>query len=273
MTGSSGDHVDSPIEVYLDELTRSLGTDQPRRARHLIAESETHLRDAAEAAMSHGLDAHAVELEAVARFGTAPELAAAERQTWSLPMRAVLGQFLRSALALGGLGAVAVGLSGLLAWFVGGVWGQRVLVQNPSAADLTTTNCARWIGLHPHAADCSVAAMNDWYGEVIFYRIAVGVLGVAALSAYAVLRRRVGSAHRPLLPRSVLDTIGAGAFFVAAAATLALGIDALVVAHGDGSGQWLSATPIAMGGAAIFATRLVRDVRSAQAAPAAQAAQ
>jgi hypothetical protein len=41
-----------------------------------------------------------------------------------------------------------------------------------------------------------------------------------------------------------------------------MAVDAVVVASGHGAGQWLSAAPVALGLAAVFALRLIRDLRA-----------
>ena len=64
-----------------------------------------------------------------------------------------------------------------------------------------------------------------------------------------------------LLPALVSDTFAAAAFTVAGFRLLATGVDAVVVSHGDGAGQWLSAAPIALAAAAAFGLRLIRDLQ------------
>jgi hypothetical protein len=65
-----------------------------------------------------------------------------------------------------------------------------------------------------------------------------------------------------VLPPSVTDTIAVTAFGAAGLYTLWLGIDALITSSGRGWGQWLSAAPIALVAAGVFAWRLVDDLRS-----------
>lgn len=253
----------SEIDGYLDELVRQVGTSRPRELRALLAETEAHLRDAADDAMSRGLDPEAAEREAIARFGPAAELAAAERATWTTPLPVLGRQVVASGLLLGGIGAVAVGISGLVAWLIRVIGGEQTLVSNPSSGTLSPGNCARWLGGYPSSAGCRAAAMHDWADEIVFGRIAAGVLGLIALGAFVLVRRRwVRRSARPaLLPALVSDTIGATAFGVAWLWTLGLGVDATVVSHGDGSGQWLSAAVVAMAVAVVFAVRLIRGLQ------------
>jgi hypothetical protein len=46
--------------------------------------------------------------------------------------------------------------------------------------------------------------------------------------------------------------------------TLGLGINAIAVTSGDGSGQWLSAAVVALIAAGVFGVRLIRDLRPAE---------
>jgi hypothetical protein len=47
--------------------------------------------------------------------------------------------------------------------------------------------------------------------------------------------------------------------------TLGLGVDAIAVTSGHGSGRWLSAAPVALSAAAVFGLRLLRNLRSGTA--------
>ena len=262
-TGMSEAGANGPIESYLDELVSQVGTSRPRELRALLAETEAHLRDAADDAMARGLDRPAAELDAVARFGPATDLAAAERATWVTPLPVLARQVIASGLLLGGIGAVAVGISGLISWLIWAIGGQQALVSNPSATDLSAGNCARGLGVVPGAGSCRAAAMHDWADEIVFGRIGFGLLGLLAIGACLLLRRhwQRRSARPSALPALVSDTIGTAAFGAAWLVTLGLGVDATVVSRGDGSGQWLSAAIVAMAGTAVFGARLVRDLR------------
>ena len=254
--------MNDPIDAYLDELVSRLSTRRPRELRSMLAEVEAHLRDRADAGVAEGLSPADAEADAVARFGPVEAIAAAERKTWRTPAGVLARQFLNSALLLGAIAAVAVGLSGLLALAVRAVSSAHFLVNSPTPSDLTPGNCARWLGTtaaNPVGPGCQRAAVRDWVAEVIGYRIAVGVLGLTLLGVVLLLRRRRGDLA--LLPAQVRDTIAAGAFAVAGVWLLATGIDALVVSHANGAGQWLSAAPVALGAAAVFSTRLLRHLR------------
>jgi hypothetical protein len=253
---------DSPIEAYLDELVTSLSTRLPRELRHLVAETEAHLRDDAEAGMAAGLSCHAAELAAVERFGAASELAAAERHRLVTPLWALARQFVLTAVVLGGVGAMAVGASGAVSAAIARIAGSRVVAAPSSTQPLSAGDCARWLGLDPSAHTCRAAATADWVYEVIWYRLALGLLGAVALAVFLAARQRSRRMHDwSLLPPAISDTIAATVFCIGGVWTLGLGIDAIAVSSGDGSGQWLSAAVVALIATAIFGVRLIRDLR------------
>ena len=253
MTGRPADDPGSPIEAYLDELLVASSHADPRQLRHLLAEAEAHLRDDSEAAIAAGMSPFEAEAQAVARFGSATELARADRSRQATPLPVIARQTLLTGLLLGGVGAVAVGVSGLLAEILRLIGGARFLVGVPSV--LPASDCARWLKLTPGARSCASAAVADWANETVAYRIALGVLGVLALLTFRLLVRRRG--RRTLAP-AISDTIAVTLFAAAGVCTLGLGVDAVLVSSGRGAGQWLSAAPVALAGAAFYGTRLVR---------------
>lgn len=253
---------DSPIEAYLDHLVAGLSGRRPRDLRYLLAETEAHLRDETERGVAAGLSPVQAEAEAVRRMGPVADLVTEERQRQATSGVVVVKEFLTAGLLLGGIGAVAVGISGVIAAAVRLVWGGPVLVDVGPGQTLAAADCARWLAADSTAATCRDAAVADWVGEVVGYRIALGILGAVALAGYVLLRRHWTRRHAwASLPASVSDTIAVVLFGIAAAWTFALGLDAIVVNAGNGSGQWLSATPVALAAASVFAVRLIRDLR------------
>ncbi len=259
MTHSAGD--DSPIENYLDQLVVQLWDGSPtaaRPGRHLLWETEAHLRDAAQAAIDAGASPHDAETAAVVRFGSADALARAELALRPLPVRVVIGQVAVTAWLLAGVGAVAVGLAGGVAALIRWFGGDSALVTVGQGQVLAATDCARWLAGNPAARSCRDAAIADWAAETVAYRVALGLLGVLALVSLAWIARRRRIASSPTL----LDAVGTTLFVLAAAVTLGRGIDSWVVAHGSGSGQWLSAAPVAMAASVVFGRRLLDDLRA-----------
>lgn len=248
---------DSPIERYLDDLVRALAGSPPRQLRHLLAEAEAHLRDDAAAGVEAGVSEHEAELAAVARFGPAGTVSAQERVQARTPYRRLVRQVIGSAVPLAAIAAIAIGVSGVLAAVLGALGGSRFVVDVTPGRTLAPSDCARWLDQNPGAANCHNAAVSDWMGEVVWYRIAVGVLGLVVLGAWLIVRRRVSVR----LPAIVTDTVAATLFAAAALATTAIAVDLVAVNSGRASGQWISGAIAAGAAAAVFAARLTRDLR------------
>ncbi|HEY8729291.1 MAG TPA: hypothetical protein VIL94_06885 [Acidothermaceae bacterium] len=262
MSSTSNDEHGSPIESYLDELVTRMPAEQPRALRQLLAETEAHLRDDAARAVAEGASPHDAEADAVRRFGPVPEMVGAEQRRFATPLSTVLRQIASTTLLLGSIGAITVGLSGVLAAVFQQTAGSRALVDVRPGQVLSGSDCARWLATDPTAHDCRAAAIYDWVGEVITYRISLGLLGVAALAVFFLLRRRWTRLRRwSMLPPLVSDTIATTAFATAGIWTLGTGIDTLAVGPGTGYGQWFSAAPVALAAAMFFGIRLVRDLR------------
>ena len=199
------------------------------------------------------------EADAVARFGGASQIAARDRHR-------SLGDVVRgitvSACTLGAFGAVAVGISGIIAGLMRLAGASNVFIAgDQSTSHLGAADCARWLAGYPHAQTCAQAALADWAWETVGYRIALGVLGLAALGVLVVARRRWSPARGwAPLPSTVVDTIATTVFLGAGIWLGGLGIDALVVRSGHGAGMWLSAAPVALAAAVLSGLRLLRDV-------------
>lgn len=252
---------DSPIENYLDDLFVEVRRTSPRDARSLLSEIEAHLHDAADEARRDGMSAAGAEAEAVRRLGDARLIASDDRRRGRTE---VLRAAVVSAWCLGAIGAIAVGVSGLLAGAMRAVGASnRFLVGGRSTAHLNPADCVRWLQGYPHARTCAEAATNDWAWETVGYRIALGVLGVMALGVFLFLRRRARAARRwSLLPAVVTDAVATTVFGVAGLWLGGLGADAVVVSSGAGAGQWLCAAPVALLVGSIFGLRLFRDVEA-----------
>lgn len=252
---------DDLIEQYLDELVAQLAPLGPRRLRQVLAESEAHLRDAVAEAVAGGMDERDAHAQAIARFGPVDALVAAEYQSKAGSALTVGRQAVSSLWLLGAIAGVAVGVSGLAAALVPLVFGRTFLIDVAPNTVLSATDCARWLAGDPTAGSCRDAAIADWVDEVVGYRVAVGVLGVLAL--VGLLRRRGWLADG--LPRAVSDTVAVTGFAVGALLTLVLGWNAVATAGGHGSGQWFSATIVALTAAMIFTLRLVSHLRQTRA--------
>jgi hypothetical protein len=242
----------------LDDLFIEVRAASPREARSLLSEAESHLYDAAAEAERRGMSRVDAEVDAIYRFGGAQQIARQDR--WR--RRKVVRPVVISVWLLGALGAIAVGVSGVVAGAMHAAGASNQFIAGgQSTANLSRSDCARWLSIYPHAHSCAQAALKDWTWETIGYRIGIGVVGLMALGLLGLARRR--SLHGPSwapLPATVVDSVAATLFGVAGIWLAGLGIDALIVSSGRGAGQWLSAAPVALTAGVLFGLRLVRDV-------------
>ena len=103
------------VEQYLDELYGRLRC-PPRDARRILAEAEDHLREAVTDGLAAGLTQQEAEEQAVSSFGSVRAVVRAhDGPAWRFPGRAVLFDLALAGLKLAGIGALAVGASGLVA--------------------------------------------------------------------------------------------------------------------------------------------------------------
>ena len=251
---------DDPIEVYLDQLLTELpGT--PQHVRHTLSEVEAHLRDSATAAEAQGLDEHAAAVLAVQRMGPIDGVidgrASRFRLTPARRRRTVLG-----ALFVGAAGGIAVGAAGLVAAVVRMIAGDAAVgIPFPTGA-YSQSDCTRWLAAYPNARDCVAAMTIDHANDFLLSTGAVGVVGVVCLSLFVWLRHRWNShAIAAVAPAYVEDVAAGTVALLAAMFLLAQGIDAVLVTHGQGAGQWFSLAAAAFGAAVVCAARGWSQVR------------
>lgn len=169
-------------------------------------------------------------------------------------------QLIGRAVILGAVALVAIGVSGGVAAVFGVLGGRTFVSGDPPGTHYSAARCADYLEYAPHAATCEQAATEHHYGEVVGYRLAVGVLGLFALGLVSLARRRrpnlVATDH---LPVAFDDTVGAIAFGGAALVLLGNGVDQLVLGN-DGAGGWLSGGLVALVAAVWFAARFLQRV-------------
>ena len=252
---------DSPVQDYLDQLVVLLPTSRPRQLRSVLAEAEDHLTDAVALAQSQGLSLADAEARAVQEFGPAQDLVDAELRRHRPTLAELARQVTSTAVLLGSVGAIAVGVSGLVAGLFWAVGGTSAVVAVAPGQQLSVQDCARWLAQDPTAAGCQVAALADWAWETVAYRLALGLLGCAGLAGYLLLRRRSGGSGRwSALPRPITTTIAVTSFTAAGLWATGMGIDAVRVSSGHGIGQWFSAAIVALAAAGVFGWRLRSDL-------------
>lgn len=245
---------DDPIEVYLDQLLTELpGT--PRHVRHTLSEVEAHLRDSATAAEAEGLDERAAAVLAVQRMGPIDGVidsrASRFRLTSARRRRAVLG-----ALFVSAAGGLAVGAAGLVAAVVRVVAGDAAVgIPFPTGA-YSQSDCTRWLAAYPNARDCVAAMTIDHANDFLLSAAAAGVMGIVCLSFYVWLKRRWSSQAVAAVVPAYTEDVAAGVVALLGSVLLfAQGIDAVLVTHGQGAGQWFSLAAAAFGAAVVCAAR------------------
>jgi hypothetical protein len=96
---------------------------------------------------------------------------------------------------------------------------------------------------------------------VVEYRVAAGVLGLLILGAFLLWRRQARPpAYLSVLPDGFAATVATSLYGVAAAVLAVERLDALLVAGGDGTGQWLSGAVVALAMAVAYGISLYRTV-------------
>ena len=174
------------VERYLDELFDHLaGTGGA--GRRALTETEDHLHSATADLVAAGLTDDQAADRAVERFGDARRIAR-DLRVVHRDYLGLLRQLFVGAWVLGGIGSVAVGLSGILAAAMRAAWGSSFVAGDIDGVTYTAARCQDYIGFFP-GNSCEAAAALHHASEVVLYREALGVLGIVALAAYAIARR------------------------------------------------------------------------------------
>jgi hypothetical protein len=250
-----------PVEAYLDEAFDALAGTGPA-GRRTLAEIEDHLREAAAEEASAGRGEAEAGRLAVARFGSVDEVAgrvladvvAADGRQ----LRRLLRRFVGATAVVAALGMVAVGVAGVAAELFGRWFGWAFVAGDPPGVTYSPARCAEYLEYFPDAGGCAQAALSHHFGEVVFYRVAAGVLGLIVLAVLWGLRRH--PRLRPWLPTrelvAALGALGAGAAAVAMLGYGGLMLAGLGVDHG--AGDPLSLGTVALPTAVAFAWTLRR---------------
>jgi hypothetical protein len=237
------------VDRYLDALfDRLAGTGAA--GRRALAEAEDHLRSAADQGEAQGLSHVDAEQRAVTAFGP-PDAVAAQLRAVHRPEAWLRPAFTGVWLA-GGLGLVAIGVSGLVAEVLGRMFGPEFVAGDGPGVTYTAARCADYLRLFPAAGGCAGAAATDHWGEVVQYRVLAGVLGLLLLGTYGLARRRTELAEEAWRPPRGTVAVPLGALFAVAGAGLT-GISLMQLAYGDRDmlGANLSAGIVALAAAAL----------------------
>lgn len=230
-----------PIEDYLDGLYVQLRTD-PRSARRLLDEAADHLHGAADELERQGLPRSEAEREAVRRFGASAPIARADARR---SFAALLVDTTKAVTLLGGIGLVAVGLSGLVAGAMTALFGKQFVGG----------------GLAGSVFGSAPAPMAEDAGDAVSLRVLAGVVGAVVLAAlWAARRVRPDSMRLRVLPAAYVDLVALVAFASATVLLAAASIDQVVHHAGHGAGFFLSGALVSLAGAVGYGIRCVRSV-------------
>lgn len=174
------------VERYLDDLFDYLAGTGAAGRRALI-ETEDHLTASKADLVASGCDDDEAAVRAVARFGDAREIAR-ELRIAHRDFAGLARHMFMTAWLLGGVGSIAVGISGLLAEAMRAIWGASFVSGDINGITHTASRCAQFIGFFP-GRSCADAAALHHAGEVVDYRVALGVLGLLILGAFTLARR------------------------------------------------------------------------------------
>ncbi len=249
------DSPESPLELYLDDLLAHLrGT--PREVRRALSECEGHLRDAEKSFVSQGFSEDEAARRATEQFGDARAIAAGFNRTLGPAWRrALMLSLLRSGWKLTGVGLIAIGLSGAVAWIAMQATSTGAVFAEPPNTHYGAGACAYWLHLHPSAATCASAALLEGRDDALFQRFALGVLGCLMLLISAVWSRRVRR-DAPIDLRMPSALIAIAAFGLAGIFLTGYGLDRAV--QNTGAGQWLASGGVSLAFAIAYLITLLR---------------
>jgi hypothetical protein len=252
------------IEEYLSDLRARLEL-AAGEAELVVAEAEDHLRETEACGLAMGMTEHEAQLAAISAFGS---IAAVVRAHASRPAgftrgrtpAAILGDLILASWKLAGTGLVAVGVSGLIVALMNHAFGRAFTGQAPAGVSFQKADCAHWMSLWPAARTCATAHMLEASSDAVVLRVGAGVMGIALLVAYGVVRhgqRRLGkgpvvlAGYFPLLAACVF---GAGALGLALAQLTGFGIM-------QGPGTYLSGAFVAAAAAAWYGRKARPAIR------------
>ena len=247
------------IGEYLDQLRASLRV-APGEAELIVAEAEDHLRETIAVGLAAGLTEREAQEAAISSFGPVRAVvrAHAEQPGHLVKGRtpaAVIEDLCLAAWKLGSIGLTAVGASGLVVLVMNLTLGRAFTGQPPTGVTFPRDSCAYWLAAWPGAHTCAQAAMLEASSDAVILRIGAGIVGVALLEAYAIVRylmRRRGRGPAVLL--AGYFPVLAACVFGGAALSLALAqLTGFTVTAGPGT--YLSGTAVAAVVAAGYAIR------------------
>ena len=263
MSRGTADAPGDLIEDYLDRLLVSL-SGSPRQVRHTMAEVEAHLRDAVAEGVAAGLPEETAQAQALERIGPVHTVTG-RPAVFTRPSAALLRRITLTCALVGGAGFVAIGAAGLIGRLLQALKGNLFMTTPFPPGTYTQADCARWLAGDPGTRSCVTAMLADHAFDYLLQAAACGLLGLAGLAAYLVLRQRWNDrATTTALPAGTAEGLGAILAAIAAVVCLGQAFDLETVQRGVGVGQPLSLGIAATVAAAAFAVALWRRLRAAR---------
>lgn len=170
--------------------------------------------------------------------------------------RPVAVELALAATRLAAIGLVAIGISGNLAWGMGAVAGKAFVAGDPPGVTYTAARCRDFLEYVPRAQSCTQAATTHHFDEVVWYRIAAGILGGLVFAALAWVRRR--RRPRELQPEAFVPTVAAAVFGITGIWLVGQGIDNVILKTDGGGGSYLSGGVVALAVAAWFTIPVIK---------------
>ena len=181
-----------------------------------------------------------------------------EETTPDARFRRVALELILAAARIAAIGFVAIGISGIIAWGLGSAAGKAFVAGDPLGVTYSAARCREFLEYAPHARSCAEAATAHHFGEVVWYRVAAGLVGCMILPALVWIGRR--REPRQLQPESVVPSVAAAVFGIAGIWLVGQGIDSVILKTDGGGGAYLSGGVVALAVAAWFAIPILRSL-------------
>lgn len=245
------------VQNYLDELAARLHG-PAGHVRRVLTETEAHLHDSIEAQSTATATDREAAADAVARFGSPAQVAAAVNQAaWARVRGPVLRAAADTATRLLAAGLLTMGLTGAAARLVAALTSTATVYGLPADAHVSAASCRYWLAVQPAAGSCRQAGTLEASSDLTLALGLAGLLGVVLALAVALRgRRRPGPAA--LLPPVLGPAVAAAVFGVAAIGLALLAASDAVLLQTWGVGLWWTAAAGSAAAAVVSTVLLIR---------------
>lgn len=157
-----------------------------------------------------------------------------------LPSFSLIPRLILSFGTVASIGLTAIGASGLLAEAFGALYGQDFVAGDRPGVTYTAQRCADFLRYFPNAASCEAAATAHHFGEVVEYRVVVGILGLLMFFGTVFARSRLPNDSLNPIFDALAAAAGVALFGFAAFVLLASGLLPMLYGLTSGAGNPLS---------------------------------